>query len=195
MLTQMIQQEVGRLAGRTGEPSRTNRDDGKWSAMDSCPGGRLRPELAGGGATAESAGPTIGDQARAVHLEILPPYLRKTKSIEELIPLAVLEGCQHGDFGDALKALVGPDVRVIGHDRHTASKLFGKKNSGDGTTILEGKQIRVRLADGCISTSVSKKIRQCILVLDGSHGRRKRMIAVVDGFRESEHPGRGCSWT
>ncbi|MFC1895627.1 transposase, partial [Thermodesulfobacteriota bacterium] len=38
---------------------------------------------------------------------ILPPYLRKTKSIEELIPWLYLKGISTGDFSDALAALVG----------------------------------------------------------------------------------------
>ena len=38
----------------------------------------------------------------------LPPYLRRTKSIEELIPWLYLKGISTGDFSDALKALLGP---------------------------------------------------------------------------------------
>jgi putative transposase len=41
---------------------------------------------------------------------ILPPYLRKTKSIEELIPWLYLKGISTGDFSDALAALVGTDA-------------------------------------------------------------------------------------
>src|SRR6187455_1202710 len=42
--------------------------------------------------------------------KILPPYLRKTKSIEELIPWLYLKGVSTGDFTDALAALLGPDA-------------------------------------------------------------------------------------
>ena len=41
---------------------------------------------------------------------ILPPYLRKTKSMEELIPWLYLKGVSTGDFSDALAALVGRDA-------------------------------------------------------------------------------------
>jgi transposase-like protein len=41
---------------------------------------------------------------------ILPPYLRKTKSMEELIPWLYLKGVSTGDFSDALAALVGQDA-------------------------------------------------------------------------------------
>ena len=41
--------------------------------------------------------------------KILPPYLRKTKSIEELIPWLYLKGISTGDFQEALQSLLGPD--------------------------------------------------------------------------------------
>ncbi|HKI85552.1 MAG TPA: transposase, partial [Thermoanaerobaculia bacterium] len=41
--------------------------------------------------------------------KVLPPYLRKTKSIEDLIPWLYLKGVSTGDFGEALQALLGPE--------------------------------------------------------------------------------------
>ena len=41
---------------------------------------------------------------------ILPPYLRKTRSIEELIPWLYLKGISTGDFSEALTALLGPEA-------------------------------------------------------------------------------------
>lgn len=40
---------------------------------------------------------------------ILPPYLRRAKSTEELLPL-YLKGVSTGDFSEALAALLGPDA-------------------------------------------------------------------------------------
>jgi len=37
--------------------------------------------------------------------KILPPYLRRTKTIEELIPWLYLKGVSTGDFTEALKGL------------------------------------------------------------------------------------------
>ncbi|MCG3130574.1 MAG: hypothetical protein FLDDKLPJ_01339 [Phycisphaerae bacterium] len=42
--------------------------------------------------------------------KILPPYLRRTRSIEELIPWWYLKGISTGDFSEALMALPGPDA-------------------------------------------------------------------------------------
>jgi len=41
---------------------------------------------------------------------ILPPYLRRAKSIEELLPWLYLKGISTGDFTEALAALLGPDA-------------------------------------------------------------------------------------
>ena len=41
---------------------------------------------------------------------ILAPYLRRAKSIEELLPWLFLKGISTGDFSEALAALLGPDA-------------------------------------------------------------------------------------
>jgi hypothetical protein len=45
---------------------------------------------------------------------ILPPYLRRTRSIEELLPWLYLKGISTGDFGEALAALLGPEGLITG---------------------------------------------------------------------------------
>ena len=44
---------------------------------------------------------------------ILPPYLRKSRSIEELIPWLYLKGISTGDYAEALQALVGVDAKGL----------------------------------------------------------------------------------
>jgi hypothetical protein len=41
---------------------------------------------------------------------ILPPYARRTKSLEVLIPILYLKGISNGDFEEALAALLGKDA-------------------------------------------------------------------------------------
>jgi len=43
---------------------------------------------------------------------ILPPYLRRAKSVEELLPWLYLTGISTGDLSEALAALLGPDTRL-----------------------------------------------------------------------------------
>src|SRR5690606_25240584 len=49
------------------------------------------------------------DQREKFSSKLLPPYLRKTKSIEELIPYLYLKVVSTGDFQEALSAILGPD--------------------------------------------------------------------------------------
>ena len=45
--------------------------------------------------------------------ELLPPYLRRSKSLDELIPWLYLKGISTGDFADALQALVGVGAKGL----------------------------------------------------------------------------------
>ena len=46
---------------------------------------------------------------------ILPPYMRRSKSIETLLPILYLKGISTGDFSEALAALLGQGCcRVVG---------------------------------------------------------------------------------
>ena len=57
--------------------------------------------------------------------KILPPYLRRTKSIDELVPWLYLKGISTGDFPEALQALLGPDA-----DGLSAATSAGSSESG-----------------------------------------------------------------
>ena len=50
-----------------------------------------------------------GEEREVLSSKILPPYLRKTKSLEEFLPWLYLKGISTGDFNEALQALVGPE--------------------------------------------------------------------------------------
>ncbi len=64
-----------------------------------------------------------GKQAEKVRFtsSILPPYLRKAKSVEELLPWLYLKGISTGDFQEALAALLGPNA--AGLSSTTISRL------------------------------------------------------------------------
>ena len=44
------------------------------------------------------------------HSALLPPYLRRSKSLEALLPWLYLKGISTGDFSEALEALLGPEA-------------------------------------------------------------------------------------
>jgi putative transposase len=57
--------------------------------------------------------PRVRDRSGAgirFHSALLPPYSRRSKSLEALLPWLYLKGLSTGDFSEALQALLGPDA-------------------------------------------------------------------------------------
>jgi putative transposase len=56
--------------------------------------------------------PQVRDRAGEIKFQsnILPAYLRRTRSIEELLPWLCLKGLSTGDFSEALATLLGKDA-------------------------------------------------------------------------------------
>jgi transposase-like protein len=127
-------------------------------------------------------------EAEPFSSQILPPYLRKTKSIEELIPWLYLKGISTGDFSEALKALVGPNCPGLSATTVTRLKAVWEEEYQEWSKrSLKGKQYVYLWVDGIHFNIRLEEDRQCILVLMGATADgRKELIAVADGYRESE---------
>jgi putative transposase len=127
-------------------------------------------------------------EAEVFSSKILPPYLRKTKSLEELIPWLYLKGVSTGDFNEALAALVGPNCPGLSASTVTRLKACWEEEFQEwNQKSLEEKQYVYLWADGVHFNIRLEEDRQCILVLMGATADgRKELIAVADGFRESE---------
>jgi len=125
--------------------------------------------------------------------KILPPYLRKAKSMEELIPWLYLKGVSTGDFTDALAALLGPNCP--GLSATTVTRLVGTWQDEQrqwSQRDLSGKHYVYVWADGIHFNIRLEEDRQCILVLMGATADgHKELIAVHDGHRESEQSWAG----
>ena len=119
---------------------------------------------------------------------ILPPYLRKTKSIEELIPWLYLKGVSTGDFSEALAALLGPDAPGLSASTVTRLKgVWETEYQAWNQRSLKDKRYVYVWADGVYFNIRLEEDRQCILVLMGATVEgKKELIAIADGFRESE---------
>ena len=120
--------------------------------------------------------------------KILPPYLRKVKSIEELIPWLYLKGISTGNFTEALQALVGPECP--GLSATTVTRLIAiwqSEHAAWSQRDLSDKHYAYVWADGIHFNIRLEEDRQCILVLMGATAEGvKELIAVTDGYRESE---------
>ena len=120
--------------------------------------------------------------------KILPPYLRKTKSIEELVPWLYLKGISTGDMNEALQSLLGPDCPGLSASTVTSLKKSWEAEFKDwNQRSLEGKEYVYVWADGVHFNIRLEEDRQCILVLMGAtKDGKKELIAIQDGYRESE---------
>ena len=128
------------------------------------------------------------EQREAFSSAILPPYLRKTRSLEDLVPWLYLKGVGTGDFTDALRALLGPDAPGLSATTVTRLKAgWEAEYDAWSRRSLAGRRYAYVWADGVHFNIRLEEDRQCILVLMGATVEgTKELIAVADGCRESE---------
>jgi transposase-like protein len=124
--------------------------------------------------------------------KVLPPYLRRADSIDELIPWMYLKGISTGDFNETLAALVGPECP--GLSATTVTRLVSQWQDDHAEWSkrdLSGKHYVYVWADGVYFNVRLEGDRTCILVLMGATAEgKKELIAVTDGYRESEQSWR-----
>ena len=128
------------------------------------------------------------DQREYFTPAVLPKYLRKTKSMDELIPWLYLKGISTNDFPEALQALLGADAKGLSASTITRLKSVWEEEYADWSKrSLAGKRYVYLWADGIYCNVRLEDDRQCLLVLMGATADgTKELIAVVDGVRESE---------
>ena len=134
------------------------------------------------------------DERETFRSAILPPYLRKTPSLEALYPWLYLKGLSTGDFGEALQALLGVDAQGLSATTITRLKtVWEQEYHGWSKRALAGRRYVYVWADGVyfnVRLEDTDNKRQCILVLIGAtregtkelsrdHGRLSRERAVV----------------
>lgn len=122
---------------------------------------------------------------------LLPPYLKRAKNVEELLPWLYLRGISTGDFHEALGSLLGE--HASGLSASTISRLkqqWQDEHRQWCQRDLHDARYVYFWADG-IYSNVRQDDRLCLLVIIGvtEHGR-KELLAVEDGYRESE-----ASWS
>jgi putative transposase len=154
-------------------------------------------ELLTGAGSLEVKQPRVRDNSPAPERRVrfaptvLPPYLRRSKSVDELIPWLYLKGISSGDFSEALAAIVGPDAPALSANVivRLKEKWFQEYEAWSRRDLsqkhfvyfwADGIHVNVRLED-------EANRRQCLLVLMGASSEgEKELLAVVEGYRESE---------
>lgn len=124
--------------------------------------------------------------------KLLPPYLRRTSSVEELLPWLYLKGISTGDFQEALEVLLGP--QASGLSPATIGRLKAKwehEHEAWWCRDLSKKRYVYWWADGVYFNVRGDDARQCILALIGvTEYEEKEFLAIEDGYRASEQSWR-----
>ncbi len=133
-----------------------------------------------------------GEDRIGFRSSILPAYLRKSRSLEALIPWLYLKGVSTGGFEAALSALVGPDAPGLTSSTIARLKtLWTREHEDWQKRSLKEKHYVYFWADGIHVNVRMDKQKLCLLVVIGATADgRKELIALEDGFRESKQSWR-----
>jgi transposase-like protein len=119
--------------------------------------------------------------------EFLPPYIKRSKSLETVLPWLYLKGISTGDFSEALASLLGEDAKGI--SAGTISRLkqtWIQEHDVWRQRDLSSQRYVYIWADGIYFNIRGDEARQCILVIIGVTAQgNKEFLAIDDGYRES----------
>jgi transposase-like protein len=118
---------------------------------------------------------------------ILPPYLRRTRNLDDLIPWLYLKGISTNDFSECLQQLLGTETASLSPSTVVRLKEDWFKDYGTWSQrSLAGKRYVYLWVDGVYFNIRLEDDRQCILVVIGAtEDGNKELLAIVDGYRES----------
>lgn len=153
-------------------------------------GSHPRRELVSGIGKLALRQPRVHDRREGHHFTsaILPPYLRRTPSVEALIPALYLKGLSTSCFPEALQAILGENAGGL-----SSANVVRLKRIWEGEFAawqkrdLTGKRYVYVWADGIYFNVRLEPERPCLLVLIGATAEgHKELIAIHDGQRESK---------
>jgi len=135
----------------------------------------------------------IGGQRIRFSPSILPPYARRTKSLEVLIPILYLKGISTGDFEEALGALLGKDAG--GLSASTIARLkeaWVDEHARWRDRDLSAKRYVYVWVDGIYVQARLEDDAQCLLVIIGATPEgNKELVGLTDGVRENAQSWKG----
>lgn len=118
---------------------------------------------------------------------LVPPYVRKTRSLEAALPWLYLKGISTGEMQAALEVLVGPEARGLSASTVARLKQVWREEYHTWRhRRLDDDQWVYIWVDGIYSGLRADQHRLCALVVIGvtSQGE-KQLLAIEDGVRES----------
>jgi putative transposase len=172
---------------------RDHRDDDGRALVVRNGRGKERGVTVGGG-TMRIRAPRVNDK-RVVDGErqrfvskILPPYLRRSKNVSELLPLLYLRGLSTGDFREALPVLLGDDAAGLSPSAITRLvSIWQEEYETWRKRSLADRDYVYAWVDGVHFGVLLEDERLCALVMIGARpDGTKELIALEDGYRESK---------
>jgi len=120
--------------------------------------------------------------------KILPAYARRSPKVTDVLPVLYLRGLSTGDFGPALRDLLGEDAS--GLSSSSISRLtesWQADHAAFKKRRLEFHQYAYLFLDGVhVSIRLGEDDKLCLLVVIGvREDGVKELLAVEDGYRES----------
>lgn len=121
------------------------------------------------------------------HSALVPPYVRKTASLEAAIPWLYLKGISTGEMQGALEALVGPEAKGLSASTVARLKQVWREEYDIWRhRRLDADQWVYIWVDGIYSGLRAETQRLCALVVMGMNAQgEKHLLAIEDGIRES----------
>jgi putative transposase len=190
MLAEALEAEVEAYI----EAARGERDDRGHALVVRNGHARSREILCGAGAV-EVRAPRINDkrvdedgQRRSFKSMILPPYVRRSPKVSEVLPLLYLHGLSSGDFVPALEGFFGSEAGLSAATITRLTKRWQDEQESFMKRNLSERDYVYVWVDG-IHTGVrlGSDDRLCCLVMVGARlDGTKELVAIQDGYRESE---------
>ncbi len=120
--------------------------------------------------------------------KLLPPYLRKSKSLEELIPWLYLKGVSSSDMESALEPLLGKHLSGFSASTVTTlTRQWAADYEAWNKTPINERIIYI-WADGVyFDIRLGEDQKMCVLVIIGATaGGEKKLLGMEAGYRESK---------
>ncbi len=120
---------------------------------------------------------------------ILPAYARRSPKVTEVLPILYLHGLSTGDFGPALRDLLGVDASGLSSSSvQRLTETWQAEHATFRTRELRFHRYAYLFVDGVnVSVRLGEDPKLCLLVVIGvREDGEKELLAVEDGYRESE---------
>jgi transposase-like protein len=178
----LLEEEITELLGRQKSERR--------KAVDSPPvyrngHGKVRGLTLGCG-TVTVRRPRVRGLEGRFESRVLPLFARRAKGVNQLIPQLYLHGLALGDFGLALRGLLGEEAPVLASTVARLKETWQAEWEQWRRRSLDGLEVVYLWVDGVyVKAGLEKERAALLVVIGGLSDGRKIILAVEPGYRES----------